>query len=184
MSRRTAPTPASRRGVPSGRMCCPRLIAFFSGTVGLASRSSCSRLERGRRLGGDVLIDRQQVGRARRARSRDGGDRLRSTSRSGRCPAQVPDPGDGLPGRFQIVPILYTINVAFTNYSTGHILSKTEAIAQIQLNSLERRRDGKTYTMAPARDADGKLVLILLGRGDRQDLRRHEDGLKPMPPRT
>ena len=29
---------------------------------------------------------------------------------------------------FQVAPIVYTVRVAFTNYSTGHILTKTQAI--------------------------------------------------------
>src|SRR5437870_5406234 len=60
---------------------------------------------------------------------------------------------------FQVAPIIYTVNVAFTNYSTGHILSKKEAIRGIQVNSLQAPANGQTYSMAPARDASGKLVL-------------------------
>ena len=63
---------------------------------------------------------------------------------------------------FQVVPILYTVNVAFTNYSTGHILSKDQAIVGIKGNSLAPPPDGKSYLMAPARDADGALVLLLV----------------------
>ena len=62
---------------------------------------------------------------------------------------------------FEIVPILYTIEVAFSNYSTGHIASKADAIKQIKINSLEAPANGKQYEIAPARDANGKLVLIL-----------------------
>ena len=71
-------------------------------------------------------------------------------------------PGTLLMLAFQVVPILYTVNVAFTNYSTGHILSKDEAIVGIQGNSLAPPPDGKSYLMAPARDADGELVLLLV----------------------
>jgi arabinogalactan oligomer/maltooligosaccharide transport system permease protein len=63
---------------------------------------------------------------------------------------------------FQIAPILYTVNVAFTNYSTGHILSKAEAIQGIQSHSLQPPDNGQTYAMAPARDAGGNLVLVLV----------------------
>src|ERR687894_480698 len=37
---------------------------------------------------------------------------------------------------FQIAPILYNVNVAFTNWSTGHILQKDEAIEGIKRVSL------------------------------------------------
>jgi arabinogalactan oligomer/maltooligosaccharide transport system permease protein len=62
---------------------------------------------------------------------------------------------------FQIVPIVYTIEVALSNYSTGHIISKADAIRQIKLNSLEQPANGHQYEMSPARDKDGHLVLIL-----------------------
>ncbi len=85
---------------------------------------------------------------------------------------------------FQVIPVAYTINVAFTNYSTGHILSHSEAVEQIEQNSLTE--GGASYTMAPARDADGRLVLILLDESgrtfvgsavvvQRADRRRQED---------
>ena len=53
---------------------------------------------------------------------------------------------------FQVVPIAYTINVAFTNYSTGHILTKSEAIDGILTNTLAPPADGKSFLMTPARD--------------------------------
>jgi arabinogalactan oligomer / maltooligosaccharide transport system permease protein len=63
---------------------------------------------------------------------------------------------------FHVIPIAYTVSVAFTKYATGHILSKDEAIAAIKSNSLTPPENGKSYVMAPARDADGKLVLLLV----------------------
>ena len=62
---------------------------------------------------------------------------------------------------FQIAPIVYNINIAFTNWSTGHIVTKDEAIAGIQRNSLAEAPDGGQYVMRPARAEDGSLVLIL-----------------------
>jgi arabinogalactan oligomer/maltooligosaccharide transport system permease protein len=62
---------------------------------------------------------------------------------------------------FELVPIVYTIELAFSNYSTGHIAGKSAAIAQIKLNSLEAPPNGRQYEMAPAHDRSGKLVLIL-----------------------
>jgi ABC-type sugar transport system permease subunit len=82
---------------------------------------------------------------------------------------------------FQIVPIIYTINVAFTNYSTGHVISKPDAIEQIELISLEAPPDGKQYSMAPARDKDGDLVLILRDDATGKSYVGTRDGLTPLP---
>ena len=62
---------------------------------------------------------------------------------------------------FQVVPVLYTIQVGFTNYSTGHILTKSEAIESIKINSLAPPPNGKSYLMAPAK-RDGEIVLLLV----------------------
>ena len=37
---------------------------------------------------------------------------------------------------FQIVPLISNVNIAFTNWSTGHNLTQPEAIAAIEENSL------------------------------------------------
>src|SRR5262249_39564430 len=34
---------------------------------------------------------------------------------------------------FTVIPIIYTVNIAFTNYSIGHVLSKSEAVEQIKI---------------------------------------------------
>ncbi len=82
---------------------------------------------------------------------------------------------------FQIVPILYTINVAFTNYSTGHVISKPDAIQQIKLISLEAPPSARQYTMAPAHDKNGKLVLILRDDATGKSYVGTQDGLTPLP---
>ncbi len=76
-------------------------------------------------------------------------------------PAKFLIPGTVFLIAFQIVPIVYTIQIALSNYSTGHVISRSAAITQIKLNSLEPPPNGQQYEMAPARDASGKLVLIL-----------------------
>jgi arabinogalactan oligomer / maltooligosaccharide transport system permease protein len=63
---------------------------------------------------------------------------------------------------FVAVPIAYTVNVAFQQYSVGHIITKGEAVPAIEQNSLAQPPDGKTYGMTPARDASGNLVLLLV----------------------
>ena len=79
----------------------------------------------------------------------------------GTLPLKFLVPGTVFLLAFQIVPIVYTIEVALSNYSTGHIISKADAIQQIKINSLQQPENGKQYEAAPARDENGKLVLIL-----------------------
>ena len=44
---------------------------------------------------------------------------------------------------FQVVPIIYTIEIAFSNYSTGHVISKAAAIEAIKINSLQPPANGQ-----------------------------------------
>ncbi|MEY4136683.1 MAG: hypothetical protein RL205_811 [Actinomycetota bacterium] len=62
---------------------------------------------------------------------------------------------------FQIIPIVYTVSVAFTNYSTGHIGTKPEAVMAIQRDSLSELEGAQTYDMFPAYSASDELVLVL-----------------------
>ena len=78
---------------------------------------------------------------------------------------------------FQIAPIVYNVNVAFTNWSTGHILQKDEAIEGIERNSLSEPPGGAIYVMAPARDEDGDLVLLLVDDATGR-VRRHGGGAR------
>jgi arabinogalactan oligomer/maltooligosaccharide transport system permease protein len=81
---------------------------------------------------------------------------------------------------FQIAPVLYTVNVAFTNYSTGHILTRSEAISGIERNSLQQPENGKTYTMAVARDSRRHLVLLLQDEQSGDFSAGTEKGLTPL----
>jgi arabinogalactan oligomer/maltooligosaccharide transport system permease protein len=96
-------------------------------------------------------------------------------------PAKFLIPGTVFLLAFQVVPIIYTVTVAFTNYSTGHILSKPDAIDTIKVNSLEPPPNGRQYTMAPARDESGNLVLILRDDESGRYFVGTEDGAKPLP---
>jgi arabinogalactan oligomer / maltooligosaccharide transport system permease protein len=82
---------------------------------------------------------------------------------------------------FQVIPVGYTINVAFTNYSTGHILSKSEAVANIRTNSLTESENGASYSMTLARDDGGHLVLALLDEDSGRTFIGTKDGLHPIP---
>jgi len=82
---------------------------------------------------------------------------------------------------FSVIPIIYTINVAFTNYSTGHILSKSEAIEQVKINALAPPPNGKTYNLSPALDKDGNLVLLLADADTGKTFVGTREGLTPLP---
>jgi arabinogalactan oligomer/maltooligosaccharide transport system permease protein len=95
-------------------------------------------------------------------------------------PAKFLIPGTILLLAFQVVPIGYTINVAFTNYSTGHILTKGQAIDGIKQVSLAPPENGQSYSMAPARDASGHLVLVLVNSDTGAASVGSPNGLKPL----
>ncbi len=101
--------------------------------------------------------------------------------RPGLIPLKFLVPGTIFLFAFQIAPILYTVNVAFTNYSTGHIISKPAAITAIKTTSLQPAQSGQTYAMAAARDASGKLVLILQDSNSGKTYVGTPAGLKPIP---
>jgi ABC-type sugar transport system permease subunit len=90
-------------------------------------------------------------------------------------------PGTLLLIAFQVIPILYTINVAFTNYSTGHILTKAQAIKGIEVTSLQQPNNGKTYALAVAQSGSG-YVLILRDQSSGTSYVGTEKGLTPLPP--
>lgn len=82
---------------------------------------------------------------------------------------------------FVVIPIISNVNIAFTNWSTGHNLSKGEAIAAIQETSLVAPADGRTYTSAPA-TKDGELVLLLVDETSGTPYVGSESGLEPLAP--
>ena len=62
---------------------------------------------------------------------------------------------------FQLIPIAYTVGIAFTNYSTGHIGTKEEAITAIQRDSVAETEGAITYEMLPLYDEGQNVVLAL-----------------------
>lgn len=94
-------------------------------------------------------------------------------------PAKFLVPGTIFLIGFQLIPIVYTINVAFSNYSTGHILTKGQAIEGIEINSLSP--SGRQFDMAVAKDSSGNLTLILRDPETNTTYLGTEDGLKPLP---
>lgn len=59
---------------------------------------------------------------------------------------------------FAVLPIAYTVFIAFTNYSTGHAMSKEEAVAAI---SSEGYTNFDSYSLQVATDPNGQRVLLL-----------------------
>lgn len=84
---------------------------------------------------------------------------------------------------FQVIPIISNVNIGFTNWSTGHNLTHTEAIAAIQENSLTPPPDGATYTSTPA-TKDGELTLLLVDETTGKAYAGSADGLVPLPAAT
>lgn len=162
MSTTAAPKPAELKPLfrPSW---IARAIAFFSGTVGLVVKIVLLGLVNALAVwAATVLADHGKwpaftvllvVTVAI--------DAIYMVSRNRIVPAKFLVPGLVLLAAFQIAPIIYTVDVAFTNYSTGHILTKGQAIQSIQQNSLQQPANGAVYTLAYAHDASGKLVQLL-----------------------
>ena len=180
MSTTAAPTPPIAGPVPRGAIV-PRLLSWFSGSVGLAVKIALLSLSNAVAVwAAYVLLDRRQwipVGILAAATLAI--DLIYFGKRT--LPAKFLLPATIFLICFQIVPIFYTIDVAFTNYSIGHIGSKSAAIAQIKLTSLEPPANGEQYTMAPARDKDGHLVLVLQDQTTHKNFVGTQKGLTPLP---
>lgn len=93
-------------------------------------------------------------------------------------PAKFIAPGSIFLIAYLIIPIFFTINTAFQQYSTGHVLSKTEAIAtNIEQNIVMGDR---FFQMTPALDEADQLVLILIDDTTRDAYIGRTDGLEPI----
>jgi len=166
---------AAARSAPS------RLVAAFSGTVGVGLKIALLALVNALMLWAAlILIDhRKWVALAALAAATLLLDALFLSGRK-LVPAKFLFPGTVFLLAFQVIPIVYTIRIAFTNYSTGHILTKSQAIDAIQDATLAQPPNGKTYTMAPARDGDGNLVLILVDDASGNVFVGDSEGLDPL----
>jgi arabinogalactan oligomer/maltooligosaccharide transport system permease protein len=180
MSATTAASAGVPAGAPRGALT-PRLLAFFSGSVGLACKVALLGFSNALAVwAGVVLAQRSDwVALAVLAAATAAIDAMYFGRRT--LPAKFLIPGTLFMLAFQIVPIIYTIDVAFTNYSIGHISSKSDAIRQIQLTSLQPPPNGRQYTMAPARTANGDLVLILQDQATHKNFVGTGKGLQPLP---
>jgi arabinogalactan oligomer/maltooligosaccharide transport system permease protein len=78
---------------------------------------------------------------------------------------------------FQIVPIIYNVSIAFTNYSTGNVGTKEDAVATIERDSAAASEDSAAYDMVPVFDQTGALVLLLSPQTPIEDT----TGTEPLP---
>ncbi|MGL6278280.1 MAG: ABC transporter permease subunit [Gaiella sp.] len=97
-------------------------------------------------------------------------------------PAKFIVPGAVFLIAYQVIPIAFTVTTAFQIYSTGHVLTKEQAVQAIQVQSLQPT--GATFVMAPARDADGNLVLLLVDEETGREAVGSPDGLTELPDGT
>jgi arabinogalactan oligomer/maltooligosaccharide transport system permease protein len=90
-------------------------------------------------------------------------------------------PGMLLMAVFQIYPVGYTVATAFTNYGTGNIVSRQQAIDKIVADSITASDEAPRYSMAVLRNAAGDLRLLLENDGgDRFVATR--DSIAPLDP--
>jgi arabinogalactan oligomer / maltooligosaccharide transport system permease protein len=158
-----------------------RAVAAFSGPVGVAVKIALMSLATGVGIWALViLVQRHQyVAAGVTAAATVVIDALYLLPRA--VPAKFLIPGTFFLIGFQVIPVAYTIDVAFTNYSTGHILKKPSAIEQIKEVTLAETGSGKTYTMTPAKDSSGKLVLLLVDDQNGKSYVGTDEALTPVP---
>jgi arabinogalactan oligomer/maltooligosaccharide transport system permease protein len=159
-----------------------RLVAAFSGTVGLVIKIALLAVMNGLAVwAGTVLAGAEKwVALAVLAGATLAIDAIYLLPRRA-VALKFLIPGTVFLIAFQVVPIVYNVNVGFTNWSTGHILTKSEAIEGIQRNSLAPPADGgASYVMAPSRDEGGELVLLLVDEESGKPFVGTRDELEPL----
>jgi arabinogalactan oligomer/maltooligosaccharide transport system permease protein len=83
---------------------------------------------------------------------------------------------------FQVYPVLYSANIAFTNYGTGHVLTKEQALAQLaSLPSTVEEGERFKMTVVASEGGNGDLALYLVDANDNAFLGT-ADGLTPVDP--
>ncbi len=184
MSTTAAPTPAPSRlasATAAFRSAPTRAIAVFSGPVGLAVKIALLAVMNGIAVWAATILagDHNWIAVAVLAAATLAIDAIYLSGRA--VPAKFLIPGTIFLLAFQLIPILYTINVAFDKYSTGHVSSRSDAIQAIKQNSLSETASGTAYSMAPARDASGKIVLVLVDQDTNKPYVGDTKGLKPLP---
>lgn len=85
---------------------------------------------------------------------------------------------------FQVLPVVYTVGTAFTNFSDGHRGTKEEAITAIQVASQQEVPDSPAYRLTVAAEGDlpiGGVAFLLTDPGSGQTYVGTADGLQELP---
>jgi arabinogalactan oligomer/maltooligosaccharide transport system permease protein len=176
----TAPT-ATQPVFRSGAI--PRAISVFSGSTGYAVKIAFLCATNALAIWAIfTLVDRSHwVSAGIVIASTVAIDLVYLSTKASAMPLKFMIPGIVFLVGFQIAPIVYTVAVAFSNYSTGHVLSKQDAIQQIKITTLQPPPSGAQYDMAPAHDSSGKFVLILHNPANGNVYVGTKKGLTPLP---
>jgi arabinogalactan oligomer/maltooligosaccharide transport system permease protein len=86
---------------------------------------------------------------------------------------------------FQILPVLYTVSIAFTNFGDGHRGSKEDAIVAIEGASVTQVPESAIYTLTLAVDGDpvaGDIVFLLTDPTTQTAYVGTADGLEELAP--
>jgi arabinogalactan oligomer/maltooligosaccharide transport system permease protein len=84
---------------------------------------------------------------------------------------------------FAVYPVLYTMYASFTNYGTGNIISKGQAIAQIEKNSISATDNAVRYDLQVlAKGNPSGDLAFLLTDADGNSFLGTADGLTPLDP--
>ncbi|GIF53693.1 carbohydrate ABC transporter membrane protein 1 (CUT1 family) [Asanoa ferruginea] len=84
---------------------------------------------------------------------------------------------------FQVLPVLFTLSTAFTNFGDGHRGSKDEAIAAVEGASVQQVPGSTVYTLTLATDGDpatGDIVFLLTDPATKAAFVGTADGLEPL----
>jgi arabinogalactan oligomer/maltooligosaccharide transport system permease protein len=94
-------------------------------------------------------------------------------------PAKYLVPGTLLLIAFQVLPVLYTVSTAFTNFGDGHRGDKREAVTAIETGSVRQAPGSPEYNLTAALRGD-ELVFLLENPATKQVLVGTPAGLTPL----
>ena len=79
-----------------------------------------------------------------------------------------------------VYPLAYTVYIAFTNYSDGHILTREQVVAQLESQYFQPP-DAVVYKWTAYRSPEGSFRLLLQDDAGNAFLAGQEEGLEPYP---
>lgn len=101
----------------------------------------------------------------------------------GLIPAKYLVPGTLLLVAFQVIPVVWTVSIAFTNYGDAHRGTKDQAITAIETSSVRQVEGAPAYRLAvavPTDQPDGDIVFLLQDPATGDVLLGTADGLAPV----